>query len=783
MAGGSSFAGELAAHLVARYAGRLSQVVVFVPTSRVAAQVRAALSREILGVLPAVLPLKGNGELADLLGFEMGGVVAAPHAMVEIRDVLVRRAGEDGVLEAAKGERLWRRVDGLYRMLDRLALHGISASDLRRTVPPSMVGLWELQAATLLAVAHHMEHWLARRGEMLPGTAERRVLAQAAQVLGQDDCAWIPVVAGVLDGIPAALDVMKVAQAKGEVIYPSLGPVTDTLAGEMETLLGAPGMRLAGSESPMAEAVAATDWDEAWLAALAVRRAKDAGRAVVGVVSPNRALLQRVAGILAQWNLTVPVRGAMCLDQTPQGREVLGQSGWGLLGGSAADWLQTLRGREVAEEILTALEPLRGIDAWLDRDDWQSLMALTLAASPAPQGVVSEGILLLGPLDARLFAMDTVIAAGAVEGMWPGSGTDAWLSEAHLRALGLPDSARTAQLAGTEFESAVAGGHGEVLVLRGLTQDGRETVPSRFLQPYNGRLTTDRALNDVLALLRGEDIMHGELGVWQPEGKLWPKTWSASFIEALLECPYKALGDRVLRLKELDPLTPAPDARMAGLLVHGWLERAGKEFPHITEENRKDAEARLLELAELELRHEPPVVKAIWRAKFKKLAPALVAEWLANGRTVTALEKRVAKDVGHVTVTAKLDRMDDGVIIDFKTGTPPSWSDVAAGVRPQLAIEAWLMGQEQAVADVEYWQLKGYGSSPLRVMRPGGRSPSLDKIVEPVAEGLAQLEATFREGAPFPAVPDMAGGGLMATGHCARCALAGVCRRKEAGVV
>ena len=172
----------------------------------------------------------------------------------------------------------------------------------------------------------------------------------------------------------------------------------------------------------------------------------------------------------------------------------------------------------------------------------------------------------------------------------------------------------------------------------------------------------------------------------------------------------------------------------------------------------------------------------MWRAKFRKLAPALAARWHEDGRKVVTVEERLAKSLGEVTLTAKLDRVERGdggrVIIDYKTGTPPAWSKVAAGIKPQLALEAWLASGD--VEDVEYWRLKGYGDFPLDVLRPGGRTGGLEKLVAPVADGVDRLAHVFRRGEVFSAVPDMAGGGLMATGHCAQCKLAGVCRRKVA---
>lgn len=798
MAVRAGFAQRLSSYLLEHFGAHLANVVVFVPTSRVAARVRAALATEMIGVLPAVLPLKGNGELADLLGFESASAVAASAARIEIFQVLKRLGSsesEDGAapMEMPNGERLWRRVDGIYRMLDRLALHGLGVADLRKTVPQNMVGLWDQQADLLVQVAAHMERWLARRGEVLAGAAERRILLKAGEILAQPACAWTPVVAGIVDTgakeLKAELGVMRAAAARGAVMVPELGAITAGLVDELDAVLGVPAIRLPMDGTDIVQSVVAdTEWDEAWTVALAVKRfmVQETG-GTLGVVSPSVELLRRVSGILATWGIVAPVRGDVCLDKTPEGRVLLAHE-WSLKAGRAADWLALLddfTGGEF-DAVKRALEVLADQSAWLELDDWRALMALVLSETMAPVKPVSAGVILLGPLDARLMDFDHVIAAGCVEGVWPAMTQDAWLSEPHLRALGLADSTRAALLAGTEFESILQGGNGSVLITRSATVGGRDVVASRFLEGVTTR--TDAELVEAFDTLQRDDMDAGEpLGVFAPSGDLWPKRWSASFVEAMLACPFKALGERILKLEPLDPLVPDVDARIGGLLAHRWLEKLGvRQQAH----GLKEADAwvaELLEIGDMELRKEPPVIRAIWRSKMKKLAPALVARWLDDGRSVAAVEKRLSKPVGRVAITATADRVEQDagggqVIIDFKTSTPPGWGSVANGERPQLAIEVWLA--DGAVTGLEYWHLRGYGTSPLSVSRAGDKkSPPVDALVAPVGDGVARLVDTFDEGHAFPAVPDMAGGGLMATGHCERCALAGVCRRKVAAHV
>ncbi len=777
-----SFCQQLAARVRQHSVADWPRLLVFVPTARVAARLRAVLSEDFTGVLPAIVPLKGTPELAELLQLEMPAAVDSLVARMKIARVL--RLKDDGDLfyaaaasEVLEGERLWRRVDGLYSTLNRLALHGVSVRDLRTAVPAHMVGLWEQQAETLVRVARHMERWLAGRKEDFAGAVERRILDQVAQVLRQPDSAWIPVVAGVVDGIPAALEMLRVAADRGEVYVPELGAATMELVSALQIATTPLPLPAAVYEAAIAE----TDWDEAWMAALAVRRAVAEGDARVAVVSASRGLLARIAGILEGWQIAVTVGGAGCLAETPLGREATAALHWGTRGRMLSQWLELMETRPLELEewptVLRELQRLKGEDFWLDATDWQAVMKTLLAEAP----VVNEsptGVVLLGPLEARLLDFDTVIAAGCVEGTWPSHSADAWLSEPHLRALKLPDSTHKALLAGTELESVLHSGSRRVIVTYATTSEGKETVRSRFLADY--ACTPDTELAELAQVLRrGGTPAEETLGVFVPQGSLWPKKWSASFVEAMLACPYRALGERVLKLAAPEPLTPLPDARTAGLLVHRWLEKIGQL--DILPSDGEALTAAMLELAEEELAHEAPVVRAIWRGKFAKLAPALVAQWQADGRTVDAVEQRLTHEVGAVTVTATLDRVEAGaegkVIIDYKTGTPPAWSKVAAGIKPQLALEAWLLGAE--VQGVEYWHLKGFGTSPLNISRAGNAArQSLESLVAPVENGVTRLINTYGEGAAFTAVPDRQGGGLLATGHCETCELAGVCRRK-----
>ena len=118
---------------------------------------------------------------------------------------------------------------------------------------------------------------------------------------------------------------------------------------------------------------------------------------------------------------------------------------------------------------------------------------------------------------------------------------------------------------------------------------------------------------------------------------------------------------------------------------------------------------------------------------------------------------------GDFTLTAKADRIErlaaGGLaIIDYKTGNIPSETQVAAGRRPQLSLEALIAESggfagvaPDAVAELAYWKLNGG--------EPAGEMLALKKndpaaLAAAAKAGLLALIAEFDEpNTPYHALP------------------------------
>ena len=110
---------------------------------------------------------------------------------------------------------------------------------------------------------------------------------------------------------------------------------------------------------------------------------------------------------------------------------------------------------------------------------------------------------------------------------------------------------------------------------------------------------------------------------------------------------------------------------------------------------------RLLALGREEFRRfaQTPGVMAFWWPRFERIAAWFVDNEIAWREGASPLASEVSGSLilpgpaGDFTLSAKADRIDrlgDGrlAIIDYKTANIPSETQVAAGRRPQLPLEA-----------------------------------------------------------------------------------------------
>ncbi|TAL01772.1 MAG: double-strand break repair protein AddB [Rhodospirillaceae bacterium] len=377
---------------------------------------------------------------------------------------------------------------------------------------------------------------------------------------------------------------------------------------------------------------------------------------------------------------------------------------------------------------------------------------------------------ILGPLEMRLQRFDVLILAGLNEGTWPADAApDPWMSRPMRAQFGLPSPERRIGLAAHDVAQALCAP--KVVLTRAAKVDGTPTVPSRWLM----------RLERVIAAAKLENAWRDERAPWlawahaltrpaaikacdppapRPPVAARPRRLSVTEIEKWMRDPYSIYARHVLGLEPLDPLEQDPGAADYGQLIHSALHRFIAAYP--MGPLPEDALARLLDLGRAMFADQAlrPGVAAFWEPRFERVAAWFVETErerrndLVQAHVEIKGEMTLKGPAGPFTLTGRADRIDHTksglVIIDYKTGAPPSSKEVLAGYAPQLPLEAAMVAKggftgvpPKIASALEFWRLHGRDEGGEIVAVKGDPA----KIALDAEEGLAHLIATFDQAA------------------------------------
>ncbi len=434
----------------------------------------------------------------------------------------------------------------------------------------------------------------------------------------------------------------------------------------------------------------------------------------------------RIAPLLALPE-TVPLSQALdCLAAA--GEALCGERLWSEADGRAlSTWIEDLR--QGADAVGTSIAPTDLTDVLRDAMD-------RVAVRPFWGG--HSRIAIYGLLEARMSRADLVICAGLSEGTWPAAPSpEPLLPPAVLRALGVPAGEFRIGLSAHDLAGAL--GAPEVVLSWALRDEGGPVMPSRFVlrvqamlgdqldkHRETGAVEFARAIDRVPlgpAYLRPEP---------RPDAAQRDVPLAVTAIDRLRGDPYQFYAQTILRLRRLDPLDADPSAAWQGTVVHAVMERWHKA-------GGRSGELLAIAAEELATMQAHPVVRSLW---WPRLAKGL--EWIdarisrdrAEGRVVLVSEGRGEMTFGGVRVHGRADRIDckaDGalVVVDYKTGKPPSGKQVKDGFALQLgtlgliAAAGGFAGVSGEPDGFEYWS---FGKSDKS-------ETGFGYVQEPVAEG------------------------------------------------
>jgi ATP-dependent helicase/nuclease subunit B len=380
---------------------------------------------------------------------------------------------------------------------------------------------------------------------------------------------------------------------------------------------------------------------------------------------------------------------------------------------------------------------------------------------PQPGG--DPRVAILGPLEARLQRRDLMILGGLNEGVWPASiAEDPFLSRAMRNKLGLPSLDARMGLAAHDF--AQLANAPEIVLSRALKREGSPTLASRWLW----RLET-------LARGAGAPLARAEAPLaWaraldaeprnpnprvprpKPPANARLRRISVTRVETLIRDPYAIYAERILRLKVLEPVGAEAGARERGNAIHKAIERFA---------DGRDPEL-LAALLQEELRDQgfPEERLAAERARLASSIKALLA-WLEERRAQggESFRERPAQLLLQcgVTLSGKADHIEvepeGATILDFKTGAPPTKSQVETGLAPQMPLEAAMLvrgafdGVPRARAsELVYWRIGGADPRPLALKLEASAHETGEKALKAL-EALLQRYGSAEQ--PFLSKP------------------------------
>jgi ATP-dependent helicase/nuclease subunit B len=385
-------------------------------------------------------------------------------------------------------------------------------------------------------------------------------------------------------------------------------------------------------------------------------------------------------------------------------------------------------------------------------------------------GIEHPRVFIWGLLEARLQQVETMVLGGLVEGVWPPAvDPGPWLSRPMRTRMGLPSPEEAVGQAAHDFIAATCAAP-EVVLSCPRRREGAPAVPARWLarlDAFLGGHGTSLPVHPALAWARALDQPAGPPRAAPPPAPRpplarRPRRLSVTEIETWLRDPYAIYARHVLGLPALDPLEQETDAADYGSLVHdglhAFLQEAGARWPPGAAERLRHHLLAALQRAGLR-----PALANWWAPRLERIA-GWVAETERDRRAAAPIAAlwpelsgrwELARPGGVFVLRGRADRIErraDGglAILDYKTGRPPSAADVAAGLAPQLLLEAAMaqaggFGPERVgeAAELAYWHVSG-GYEPGAVVSLCKNDPTaLAAAVTAAAGGLAALIDRF----------------------------------------
>jgi len=344
--------------------------------------------------------------------------------------------------------------------------------------------------------------------------------------------------------------------------------------------------------------------------------------------------------------------------------------------------------------------------------DYRGLFAAVLNRGEVRDPVQPHsGIRIWGTLEARVQGVELVILAGLNEGVWPERpNPDPWMNRKMRFEAGLLLPERRIGLSAHDFQQAIAAK--TVVLTRSVRDAESPTVPSRWINRLTNLMAgmspeAEQALKDMrdrgdswLRLTEtvdaAEPVPPAPRPAPCPPVDARPKSLSVTRVTRLVRDPYAIYAEKILGLHPLGPLHQSADAPLRGTILHKVMQRFIEETPQ--GETPENGHARLMVIARTVLEAEAPwpAARALWLAKFGRIADAFLSGEAERQKRATPIKTEIRGalplETLDFTLTGTADRIDRDetgalYIYDYKTGSIPTKKQLE-NYDKQLVLEA-----------------------------------------------------------------------------------------------
>jgi RecB family exonuclease len=351
---------------------------------------------------------------------------------------------------------------------------------------------------------------------------------------------------------------------------------------------------------------------------------------------------------------------------------------------------------------------------------WNFLASKVLSTEVRVVGYPLKDVQVLSIKESRHIPFEHIFVVGMLEGTFPAALPKDSLIEDWLK--------KKANLPGWNYVEAMEDTTFGLLIQKDINLcfswpkmlDGRETVPSRFIERLKAqKFPVVHLENDQEVVFRStNEIPNFDL---MEVAASWEKSvFTPSNVDILLECPWRYyLQSKGLRSWEL--CKPKEDFRSDGNWLHRVLEVffTNHQFD-LSFASRLDEETIFLELSRIadecasqySASQSTQVLMELkgWR-EISRLIRELYRDWQGGQREVDIPPSASLLIEGQAyPLRGRLDALDSfsfgHVIIDYKRGSLPEEIEVRKGKKPQLPLYAHAFGLQKSV--LAYWSFKNY---------------------------------------------------------------------------